>query len=67
MVGREMETSASPRATITGVVDRISELEETLTRELMALVQRTRLPLMALIIKSLIMARALPIMLLVEV
>jgi hypothetical protein len=67
MAGREMETSASPRATITGEVDRITGLEETLTRELLALMQRTRLALMALIIKRLILERALPLMLLVEI
>jgi hypothetical protein len=47
VAGREMVTSASPRATISGVVDRITGLEETLIREVLDLMQRTRLALLA--------------------
>jgi hypothetical protein len=47
VAGREMETSASPRATITGEVDRITGLEETLIRESLDLMQKTRLVLLA--------------------
>jgi hypothetical protein len=67
MEGREMETSASPRATTTEEVDRLTGLEETLIRESLDLMQRTRLVLLALITKRLIMERALPPMFLVEI
>jgi hypothetical protein len=47
VAGREMETSVSPRATITGEVDRITGLEETLIRESLDLMQKSRMVLLA--------------------
>jgi hypothetical protein len=66
--GREMETSVSPRAaTTTEEADQVTGLEETLFRESLDLMQKTRLVLLASITKKLIMERALPPIFLVEI
>jgi hypothetical protein len=47
VVGRAMETNATPRATTSEEVDQITGLEETLIREVLDLMQRTTLALLA--------------------